>query len=93
VDRSAHERALDDGAPHEGAIERVPLEPLDAGPEPEVRVRGVLVLDAPDPLDRARERQARPLEQELPRQQRPVQLASGEGALGHRATLPTRGLM
>jgi hypothetical protein len=83
VDRLPHQRALDDGAAHEGPVEVVSLELLEARPESDVRVRRVLVLDAPDPLERTREREARALEQELSREKCPVQLALREGALRH----------
>ena len=67
----------------------VALEALEARPEPQVAVRRVLVLDPGELFDRARQRQPRPLEQELPREQRSVQLALRQHPLGpHRASLP-----
>ena len=89
VDRAAHERRLNDRAPLERAVERVALEAVEARPEADVRVRRVLVLDAADPLERAWDREARSLEQQLPREQRAVQLALREDALRHGPRKPS----
>ncbi len=75
MDRLAHERGLDHRAPLERAGEVVAPEPLEARPEPDVGVRRVLILDAADPLERARNREARAFEKQLAREQRAVQLA------------------
>ena len=88
VDRLAHQRGLDDGTPFEGSREIVAPEAFEARPEPDVRVRRVLVLDAAEPLQRTRDRQARTLEKKLPGEQCAVQLALRESALRHRATVP-----
>ena len=84
VDRLAHQRALDHRAAHEGAVEVVPLEPVEARPEPDVRVRRVLVLDAADPLDRPREAGGASARAGAAREERPVQLALGEVRSGTR---------
>ena len=65
----------------------VSLEPFEARPETDVRVRRVLILDASDPLERTRDRQAHALEEELAREERAVQLALRESAFHHRATV------
>ena len=44
----------------------------------------MLRLDAADPLERARQRQAGAVEEELPREERTVELALGEDARGGR---------
>ena len=90
VDRLAHQRRLDDRASLERPREIVPPKALETGPEPDVRVRRVLVLDAAEPFQRSRDRQANPLEQQLPGEQRPVQLAPCERALRHGLTLARR---
>jgi hypothetical protein len=85
MDRRPHQRPLDDGLPAQRAGELVPLEALEPRPEPDVRRGRVLRLDPADPFQRAGQRRLRPLEQELPREQRPVQLPFGERPkLGHR---------
>ena len=84
VDRAAHERRLNDGSTLEGPGEIVPSEAVEARPQPDVGVRRVLVLDTADSLERARDRQAGALEQELSREQRAVQLAPREGSLDAR---------
>jgi hypothetical protein len=55
---------------------------LEPRPEPDVHRRGVLGLNSSDPLERTRDRYPAPLEQELTRQQCPVQLALCERSLG-----------
>ncbi len=90
VDRRAHERRLHDRAPFERARQVITPEAVEARPEPDVRVRGVLVLDPADALERARDRERRAFEQELAREQRAVQLALREDSLGHAATLADR---
>ena len=90
VNRLAHERGLDHGASLERSREIVAAEALETRPEPDVAVRRVLVLDPTDSLERARNRQPGALEQELAREQRPVQLSLRERPLGQEANL--RGL-
>ena len=88
VDRRAHERGLHDGAPLERACQVVAAKTFETRPEPDVRVRRVLVLDTADPFERSRDRHTSPLEQELAGEERAVQLALRESALRHRATVP-----
>ena len=64
-------------------VSSLAAEALEARPEADVGVRRVLVLDAADALERSRNRQSRALEEQLPREQRPVQLPLGEDALAH----------
>ena len=88
VDRLAHQRGLDDRTSFEGAREIVTPKAFEARPEPDVRVRCVLILDAGEPLQRARDRETHTLEEELAGEQCAVQLALRESALRHRATVP-----
>ena len=88
VDRRSHERAPDDAPPLERAGERVALQALDTRPEPDIHRRRVLRLEPAHALEHAWQGRAHSLEQQLPREQRPVQLPLGERALGHMATLP-----
>jgi len=74
VDRRAHQRRLDDRPALERAGQRVTLQALHARPEPEVHRRRVLRLKAGNSLERSRNGQPRPIEQQLPGQQRAVQL-------------------
>jgi len=83
VDRVAHQRRLDERAPLERARQRLALEAGDARPETDVPGRGVLRLQPADLLDGPGQGQAPPLKQQLPREQRPVELAPREHALGH----------
>jgi hypothetical protein len=85
VDCRAHERRLDDAAPLERPRQGVALEILEARPQADVTGRRVLHLEAADPLERARDRQAPALEQELPGEESAVQLALREHAPAHRA--------
>ena len=84
VNRGAHERSLDDRPPLEGARQLLAPEAAQAGPEADVRVRRVLVLDPRQALQRARDWQSRALQQQLAREQSPVQLPLGEDALATR---------
>ena len=90
MDRRTHERRLHDRPPFERPRQVVASKAVEARPQPDVRVRRVLVLDAADPLERARDRQAHALEQQLSREQRAVQLAPGERALRHGLKLTSR---
>ena len=78
MDRRAHQRALDDRALTEGPVEVGATEPREAGPEANVRRRCVLSLDPRHALEGSRDRQLRPLEEELPGEERTVQLELGE---------------
>ena len=51
VERRAHERALDDGPLRERAVEVRGLEPGQTRPEPDVRRRRLLRLEATDPFE------------------------------------------
>src|SRR5262245_59024100 len=64
--------------------------PCHAGPETDVPVGGVLVVDAADQLECTTCRQAHALEQELTCEQRTVQVPLREDALSHRATVAER---
>ena len=55
VNRLAHERRLDDRAPLERPREIVAAELVETGPEPDIPIGRVLVLDPADPLERPRE--------------------------------------
>ena len=83
VDRLAHQRPLDHASPRERPRQVVALEPLDRRPEPDVPVRRVLVLDPADPLEHAWNRQPHALQEQLPGEQRPVQLPRRQDALRH----------
>ena len=83
MDRLAHQRSLDHAPPLQGAREIPPLEPLDGRPQPDVAVRRVLILNPADPFEHPRDRQPHALEEQLPGEQRPVQLSRREDALGH----------
>ena len=65
--------------------QRGALEALDARPEPDIRGRCVLGLDAADSLQRPRKGHAAPLEEQLPGEQRAVQLSLREDALAQRS--------
>jgi hypothetical protein len=65
VDGVAHQRRLHERAPLERARQGVALEAGDPSPEADVAGRRVLVLQTADLLDRAGEREAPPLEQQL----------------------------
>src|SRR6266511_5798916 len=86
VDRRSHERALDDAPPLERARKLVAVEPLDTGPETDVHCRRVLRLEPAHALEHAWQGRAHPLEQQLPREQRSVQLPLGQRALGLEVT-------
>ena len=83
MDRLAHQRPLDHAPPLERPRQVVALEPLDGRPEADVPVRRVLVLDPADPLEHPRDRQAHTLEEQLPGEERPVQLPRRQDSLGH----------
>jgi hypothetical protein len=85
VDGDPQERALRDAAPLERPIQLIPLEALEPRPQPHVHRRRVLRLDPAHALERLRNARAAALEQQLAREQRPVELALGEDAGRHRA--------
>jgi hypothetical protein len=87
VDGVAHQRRLHERPPLERPRQRVAFKALDARPEADVPGRGVLRLQAADLLDGAWEPEAPPLEQQLPCEQRSVQLASGDDARRDGGTL------
>ena len=73
VDRRAHERALHRVLALECSCEGVALEPVEHRPEPDVRRRRVLRLEPGDTLECPAERELRPGEQQLAREERPVE--------------------
>src|SRR5262249_44231418 len=83
MDRSSHQRSLYDGAAVQRTGERGTLEGGEPRPQPDVHRGRVLRLDPADAFEGARDRKGRPLEQELPRQHRSVQLTRRE--LSHAA--------
>ena len=87
VQRLPHHRRLDDGAARELALERLAPEARRARPDADVRRRRPLRLHPDQALDHRRRREPLPLEQELARERRAVQLAQREDALGHAPTL------
>ena len=88
MDRRAQQCALDDGASLERAGQVVALEAGDAGPEPDVAGRRVLILQEAHPLQRPGKRDRGTFQQHLPCQQGAVQLAFGQDPRGrHPASL------
>jgi hypothetical protein len=83
VNRVPHERRLNEAPPLEGAGQRVAIEALEPRPQSDVRRGRILRLQASDLLDRPRQPLRAPLEQELAGQEHPVQLTTGEDAVGH----------
>ena len=83
VDGRPHQRPLDDRSALESARQLLAAEALETRPQPDVRVRRVLVLDAAQALECAGNGQRRAFEEQLPGEQRPVQLPLGEHALAH----------
>ena len=90
MDRRAHQRSRTTVRSHERTRQLIALEALEAASEPDVRVRRVLVLDAAEALDRTRRPELRPLEQELAREQRPVQVRSGSARSRKEAPVAAR---
>jgi hypothetical protein len=91
VDRDPHQRALDDLALLQGLRQRDGGEVPQPRPQPEVHRRRVLGLDTAQPLERVRRRSVRALQQQLPREQRPIELPPAERAHGADSTeTPTR---
>ena len=83
VDRSAHQGALDQRTSLQRARQLLAPEALHPRPQPDVRGRGVLGLDAAHALDCARQRQPGAPEQQLPREQGAIQLLHRERSLRH----------
>ena len=79
-----HQRALDDCLPLERPRQLVALEALEPCPEPHVHQRCVLRLDPADALERTGDGRLRALEQQLPREQCPVQLTLGQDPVTRR---------
>ena len=73
VDRRAHQRPLDGATALQRAGQVVAREAVEHRPQPNVRRRRVLRLEAADALERAADREPRPREQELAREERAVQ--------------------
>ncbi len=78
VDRAAHERPLDDLAILKRFSDRVPLEVLDARPEPDVHRRRVLRLQAAHRVERLGNRDRPPLEKALASEQGTVESARAQ---------------
>ena len=89
VQRLPHHGRLDDGGARELALERLAPEARGARPDADVRRRRPLRLHPDQALDHRRRREPLPLQQELTRERRAVQLAKREDALGHAPTLHT----
>ena len=87
VQRLPHHGRLDDGGARELALERLAPEARRARPDADVRRRRPLRLHPDQALDHRRRREPLPLQQELTRERRAVQLAQREDALGHASTL------
>ena len=84
VDRHPHQRRLDHRPVLEGVGQRVATEGRETRPQPDIARRGVLGLEAADLLDRLRDGQRCPLEQQLAREQGAVQRRHAEDRFGHR---------
>src|SRR5882672_10962814 len=78
VDRGPHQGPLNDAATLEGLRQLVALEPGDTRPEPDVSRGRILRLQTTHALECPRERKVDALEQQLPPQERPVQLPLGQ---------------
>ena len=81
VDRPAHDADAYDLPALEQLRQRLRPEPLEARPEPRVRVVWHLRLHADEMLDRRERGPRAPLEQQLPRQRRPVQRRPAENLI------------
>ena len=91
VDGGAHEGRLDDSAPMQGPVEVAAAEAVETRPQADVRRRRVLRLDATHPFHRHRQAAAVPVQQSLPREHRPVQLALREDTrVAHPGTVVSR---
>ena len=83
VECAAEEAPAHDRAALERARELLATEALDPRPEVDVRRLDALRVQRADAIERARDRQAGALEQQLPREQSAVQLAHGQDTLAH----------
>ena len=86
MERAAHHSCLDHTPVDERARELLLAEPLEARPERDVRRRRVLRLHRHEPRDRFHDGHPPPLEQQLAREQRAVQLAQRQDARHARRT-------
>src|SRR5712692_7584320 len=84
MDRAAHQSALDRISIHERVRKCGASEISQSRPQTDVAGRRVLRLQAADGLERARQRKWGSLEQQLAREQGPIELARGEDALFQR---------
>ena len=75
MDRGTHDGRLDAGTVLKRPGQRRPVEALEPAPQADVARRGVLRLEAGDRFERLGQRQAGPLEKELPGEERAVQAA------------------
>jgi hypothetical protein len=91
VDRAPHERRLDDPSLLQRDRQVIALERRQPGPEADVAGRGVLRLHAADLGDGALDGHRRTLEEQLPGEQRPVQVALREGPFGHPEMMSDQG--
>ena len=87
VERVPHQRRLHDVAGEERALERLALEGRRARPDADIRRGRPLRLHAAEPFDHGGTPSALPLEQQLPRERRAVQLALRQDAFRHRRRL------
>jgi len=90
VDRRPHQRRLDHRPVLQRLGQRLAPEGLEPGPQPHVPGWRVLGLEAANLLDRLNDRHRRPLQQQLAREERPVQGAGREDPLGHDCRTATR---
>ena len=81
VDRRAQQRRLDHLAALQQTDQFFAIEVRDAGPEPDVHRRCVLRLEPTHPLKRGGDVERHPVQQQLAREQRPMQIAPGENPL------------
>ena len=85
VQRLPHHGRLDDLAARELPLERRAPEDRRPRPDPDIRCLRPLRLHPNEPLDHGGRREALPLEQQLARKRRAIELAQREDALGHGA--------
>ena len=78
VQRRPKRTCLDDRSASEAVRELLLPKAVEPRPERDVRRRRVLRLQRDEPLDRAGGRKPRPLDEQLPGEQRAIQLAEGE---------------
>jgi hypothetical protein len=90
MQRARKQAAAHDSAPLERPRQVLPAEALDPRPEVDVGRLDALRVQRADALERPRDRQPRPLEQQLAREQRAIQLPDGQHPLGHGRTAAFR---